>query len=154
MAEPLLKLSLDLKDNLGMEQEMISTLDQLGRCYHEQQKYLESEQSMLRSAELCTMLYGPEHESLGNVYHNLATVYHLQNRFAEALQAYQSAVSIKRRVLGKDHPEVVQLTENYAKLLRRQNQPAAQPSDDLFITGRWKQLRFDPTAVIPATRTT
>lgn len=154
MAEPLLKLSLDLKDNLGMEQEMISTLDQIGRCYHEQQKYLESEQSMLRSAELCTMLYGPEHESLGNVYHNLATVYHLQNRFAEALQAYQSAVSIKRRVLGKDHPEVVQLTENYAKLLRRQNQPAAQPSDDLFITGRWKQLRFDPTAVIPATRTT
>ncbi len=154
MAEPLLKLSLDLKDNLGMEQEMVTTLDQIGRCYYEQQKYQESEQSMLRSAELCATLYGPEHESLGNVFHNLATVYHVQNRFAEALQAYQNAVSIKRRVLGKEHPEVIQLTENYAKLLRRQNQPASAPSDDLFITGRWKQLRFDPSAVVPAPNST
>jgi len=150
MAEPLLKLSLDLKENSGMEQQMITTLDQIGRCYYEQQKYQESEQSMLRSAELCSALYGPEHESLGNVYHNLATVYHVQNRFAEALQAYQSAVSIKRKILGREHPEVIQLTENYAKLLRRQNQPANPQSEDMFITGRWKQLRFDPTAIVPS----
>jgi len=150
MAEPLLKLSLDLKEMSAMELEMITTLDQIGRCYYEQQKYLESEQSMLRSAELCSTLYGPEHESLGNVFHNLATVYHIQNRFDEALQAYQSAVSIKRRVLGREHPEVVQLTENYAKLLRRQTQTQNSQSEDLFITGRWKQLRFDPTAVVPS----
>ncbi len=79
MAEPLLKLSLDLKNMSGLELEMITTLDQIGRCYYEQEKYQESEQSMLRSAELCSTLYGPEHESLGNVFHNLATVYHVQN---------------------------------------------------------------------------
>lgn len=150
MAEPLLKLSLDLKNMSGMELEMITTLDQIGRCYYEQEKYLESEQSMLRSADLCANLYGPEHESLGNVYHNLATVYHVQNRLAEALQSYQNAVSIKRRVLGREHPEVVQLTENYAKLLRRQNQPSNATNEDMFITGRWKQLRFDPTAINPS----
>ncbi|CAN5245981.1 hypothetical protein BH10CYA1_BH10CYA1_09370 [soil metagenome] len=150
MAEPLLKLSLDLKNMSGLELEMITTLDQIGRCYYEQEKYVESEQSMLRSAELCSNLYGPEHESLGNVFHNLATVYHVQNRLAEALQSYQSAVSIKRRVLGREHPEVVQLTENYAKLLRRQNQPSNPQGEDMFITGRWKQLRFDPTAIVPS----
>ncbi len=148
MAEPLQKLSLDLKELSGLESEMITTLDQIGRCYYEQQKYAESEAAMLRSAELCKDLYGAEHESLGNVFHNLATVYHVQNRFDEALQAYQKAVHVKKNVLGREHPEVIQLTENYAKLLRRQNQNPSTPAEDIFITGRWKQLRFDPTAIV------
>jgi len=67
MAEPLQKLSLDLKELSGLESEMITTLDQIGRCYYEQQKYAESEAAMLRSAELCRALYGAEHESLGKM---------------------------------------------------------------------------------------
>jgi tetratricopeptide (TPR) repeat protein len=152
MAEPLLKLSLDLKEMSGLDSEMITTLDQIGRCYYEQQKYEESEASMLRSAELCSALYGSEHESLGNVFHNLATVYHVQNRIDEALQVYQNAVAIKKGVLGREHPEVVQLTENYVKLLRRKTQAPNSQGDDMFITGRWKQLQFDPTAIVPSGR--
>lgn len=148
MAEPLQKLSLDLKEAAGLESEMITTLDQIGRCYYEQQKYAESEAAMLRSKEICKSLYGPEHESIGNIFHNLAQVYHVQTRFDEALQAYQKAVHIKKLVLGREHPEVIQLTENYAKLLRRQNQAPSAEAEDVFITGRWKQLRFDPTAIV------
>lgn len=149
MAEPLLKLALDLRTQAGLDSDILINLDQMAKCFYEQKKFEDAESTMHQSIELAKTLFGPEHNAVANSYHNLATLYHVQNLYEEARHAYEKALYIKTKLHGKDHPETAKIQQNYEKLEKRKRQHgdaskhSQQQQQDSFISGSWKILTLD-----------
>ncbi|MGH9552811.1 MAG: tetratricopeptide repeat protein, partial [Terriglobales bacterium] len=105
LAEPVLQYALELRAPQGDSIETVFVLDQLSKCFYEQKKFSEAEETLFRSVQMCKALFGAEHEAVGSVFFNLATLYHVQDNYEQAKSAYERSLHIKRKVLGREHPE-------------------------------------------------
>jgi len=141
-----LQAVLKLKEECSVQDEIANCVALMGRCHFELGEYPQSEAALLRAISSFTRIYGPQHITVGNVYHNLATLYHLTNRIEDAKTSYHKAISIKRKLLRRNHPELQKLLKNYSEILKVEQDSGAEVG---AISGTWKAIEVTPMGAKP-----
>lgn len=117
-----------LQTQLGLEADLIPTLNWLAYLYSLQEQYREAESMYLRSLELSKRLLGDRHPSIANSLNNLALLYESQGEYDKAEPLYIQALELDRQLLGENHPEVAASLNNLALLYKTQGRYAeAEP---------------------------
>lgn len=142
-----LQAVLKLKEQYSVQDEIAKCVALLGRCYFELESYPQAEAALLRAISSFTRIYGPQHASVGNVYHNLATLYHLTNRIDDAKMAYHKAISIKRKLLRRNHPDLQKLMKNFSVILKVEQDKSE--SELGLISGVWRAIEVTPLGAKP-----
>jgi tetratricopeptide (TPR) repeat protein len=138
-----LQAVLKLKEQHSVQEDVAQCVALIGKCYFELGDYAQAEAALLRAIGSFTRIFGPQDITVGNVYHNLATLYHLNKRLDEAKTAYHKSLSIKRKLLGRNDPELLKILKNYTDLLK--NNPTEQPTEEVgLISGTWRAIEIQP----------
>jgi tetratricopeptide (TPR) repeat protein len=84
-------------------------------------RQLQPAESVWRDAlSLCELTYGPEHQEVSYVLHNLALNRHYQGKFQDAENLDRRALEILRRTLGEENAATISSKNNLAIDLERQ----------------------------------
>ncbi|MBW4517949.1 MAG: tetratricopeptide repeat protein [Timaviella obliquedivisa GSE-PSE-MK23-08B] len=109
-----------LREKLGEQESVASSLVWLGRLYQDQGRYSEAEPLYLQALEIYQSQLGQDHPSTATSLNNLAGLYESQGRYSEAEPLYLQALEIRRSQLGQDHPDTAMSLNNLAELYRSQ----------------------------------
>lgn len=85
-----------------------------------QGRYAEAIPSAKVLVELCEEDWGPEHENVATVLHNLAYLYQQTGDYAQAEPIFIRALSIREKTLGPDHPDVARSLNGLALLYQEE----------------------------------
>src|SRR5437762_11708772 len=88
------------------QQQLIYRLCRTADKHRERGEYDNAEPLYLQALELAEPAFGPEHEVVSTVCHNLAVLHKYTGKFDEAERLYRRALPIIARVSGFDHTEV------------------------------------------------
>ena len=108
--------ALELQKELGLEEDVASSLNNLAYLYRSQGRYSEAEPLYIQALALKRQLLGEEHPDVATSLNNLAALYRSQGRYSEAEPLYIQALALKRQLLGEEHPDVVSSLNNLAAL--------------------------------------
>lgn len=114
-----LSKAVELQKELGLDQDLATSLNNLALLYRSQGKYSEAEHLYIEALALTRKLLGEEHPDVAQSLNNLAALYHSQGRYSEAEPLYIQALDILERILGANHPDTVTMRENLAELRDR-----------------------------------
>lgn len=147
-----LEIGMKLKERYYLPEDIAHCMFDLGKCYFKLRNYDQSETYLIRAAKTFTKIFGSDHETVGNVYHNLATLYHLTDRLKDGKTAYHKCLSIKRSLLGRTHPEVVKTQKNYMLLLQSESEEKVKDAEIGVISGEWRTINIeDPLGPVSTT---
>ena len=147
-----LEIGMKLKERYYLPEDIAHCMFDLGKCYFKLRNYDQSETYLIRAAKTFSKIFGSDHETVGNVYHNLATLYHLTDRLKEGKTAYHKCLSIKRSLLGRTHPEVVKTQKNYMLLLQSESEEKIKDAEIGVISGEWRTINIeDPLGPVSTT---
>ena len=114
------KKAIALQQELYLELELSSSLNNLAALYYFQGRYSEAEPLYLQAVEIDRRSLPEDHPSLATHLNNLAELYRSQGRYSEAEPLYLQAVEIDRRSLPEDHPGLAININNLATLYQFQ----------------------------------
>ena len=112
--------AVDLQQELGLEEDLSSTLNNLANLYYAQGRYEQAEPLYLQALELYKRLLGDNHPDVAMSLNNLAGLYEAQGRYEQAEPLYLQALELYKRLLGDNHPHVATSLNNLAYLYRAQ----------------------------------
>ncbi len=95
-----------------------------------QGRYAEAIPSAKVLVELCEEDWGPEHENVATVLHNLGYLYQQTGDYAQAEPIFLRALSIRQKTLGPDHPDVARSLNGLALLY--QDEGDFKQAEELF----------------------
>jgi tetratricopeptide (TPR) repeat protein len=104
---------------------MVQELMLLGNLQLRQQRFTESEQTLLRAAAILEKTNRSSPRESGILYNNLAQGYKLSGRLAEADDYYRKALSVLETAVGREHPDYALVQVNFADLCRVQRKLGA-----------------------------
>jgi tetratricopeptide (TPR) repeat protein len=136
--------ALELQKELGLEEDVATSYNNLAMLYYSQGRYGEAEPLYKTALSLRQRLLGEEHPSVATSYNNLALLYSSQGRYAEAEPLYKTALSLRQRLLGEEHPSVATSYNNLALLYSSQGRYAeAEPLYKTALAICERQLGVD-----------
>ncbi|MHC5821704.1 MAG: tetratricopeptide repeat protein, partial [Nostoc sp.] len=112
--------ALELQKELGLEEDVAASLNNLAFLYDSQGRYSEAEPLYIQALALRRQLLGDEHPDVATSLNNLAGLYDAQGRYSEAEPLYIQALALRRKLLGEEHPSVATSLNNLAYLYRSQ----------------------------------
>jgi tetratricopeptide (TPR) repeat protein len=110
----------DLQNELGLEEDFASTLNNLAGLYYLQGHYKQAEPLYLQALELSKCLLGEDHPNVATSLNNLALLYDSQGRYEQAEPLYLQALELSKRLLGENHPSIATSLNNLASLYKSQ----------------------------------
>jgi tetratricopeptide (TPR) repeat protein len=130
----------DLQKELGLEEDLASTLSNLAYLYSSQGRYDQAEPLLVQALELRKRLLQEDHPNVATSLNNLALLYKSQGRYAEAEPLLVQALELRKRLLGEDHPDVATSLNNLAALYDSQGR--YDQAEPLYLQALelWKRL--------------
>ncbi|MGD2183538.1 tetratricopeptide repeat protein [Lusitaniella coriacea] len=117
-----------LQEELGLGEELATTLSYLAELYRSQGRYEAAEPLYLEALDLKKKLLGEEHPHVASSLNNLAGLYKSQGRYEAAEPLYLEALDLYKKLLGEEHPDVATSLNNLATLYESQGRyEAAEP---------------------------
>jgi tetratricopeptide (TPR) repeat protein len=110
----------DLQKELGLEEGLAASLNNLAYLYESQGRYEEAEPLFLQTLEVTKRLLGEDHLSVAVSLNNVALLYEAQGRYEEAEPLFLQTLEVTKRLLGEDHPDVAIGLNNLAYLYESQ----------------------------------
>ncbi|MBD2437874.1 tetratricopeptide repeat protein [Nostoc sp. FACHB-110] len=115
-----LSKAVELQQELGLEKDLVTSLNNLALLYESQGRYSEAEPLYVQALALWRKLLGEEHPNVATSLNNLALLYESQGRYSEAEPLYVQALALWRKLLGEEHPNVATSLNNLAGLYESQ----------------------------------
>ncbi|BCL35313.1 tetratricopeptide repeat protein [Nostoc sp. MS1] len=115
-----LSKAVELQQQLGLEKDLATSLNNLAGLYYSQGRYDQAEPLYLQALELTKRLLGDNHSSVATSFNNLAGLYYSQGRYDQAEPLYLQALELTKRLLGDNHPDVARSLNNLAGLYQSQ----------------------------------
>jgi len=110
--------AIDLQQELGLEEDLASNLNDLAILYASQGSYSEAEPLYEQAIEIDKRSLPKDHPYLASSLNNLAGLYKSLGRYSEAEPLYEQAIEIDKRSLQQDHPDLATHLNNLAGLYR------------------------------------
>ncbi|MDZ8227763.1 tetratricopeptide repeat protein, partial [Nostoc sp. ChiVER01] len=123
--------ALELQKELGLEEDVATSLNNLALLYNSQGRYSEAEPLFIQALALRRQLLGDEHPNVATSLNNLANLYYSQGRYSEAEPLFIQALVLRRQLLGDEHPDVATSLNNLANLYNSQGRYSE--AEPLFI---------------------
>lgn len=111
-----LSKAIELQQELGLQTDLVISLNNLAYIYNSQGRCSEAEPLYLQSLELTLHLLGESHPLLANILNNLAGLYYSQGKYSEAEPLFIKALTLTRHLLKESHPLVANSLNNLASL--------------------------------------
>ncbi|MCC5643872.1 tetratricopeptide repeat protein [Nostoc sp. CHAB 5824] len=108
--------ALELQKELGLEEDVATSLNNLAGLYYFQGRYSEAEPLYIQALALRRQLLGESHPDVAQSLNNLAYLYYFQGRYSEAESLFTQALALRRQLLGDEHPDVATSLNNLALL--------------------------------------
>ncbi|NEP56639.1 MAG: tetratricopeptide repeat protein [Symploca sp. SIO2G7] len=108
--------AVDLQQELGLEEDLASNLNNLAELYYYQGRYNEAEHLYEQVIEINKRSLPEYHPDLAINLSNLAQLYSSQGRYSEAEPLYIQAIQINKRSLSEDHPYLANSLNKLAQL--------------------------------------
>ncbi|MGF2040337.1 MAG: tetratricopeptide repeat protein [Nostoc sp. CmiVER01] len=108
--------ALELQKELGLEEDVATSYNNLASLYESQGRYNEAEPLFIQALALRRQLLGDEHPDVATSLNNLALLYASQGRYSEAEPLYIQVLALLRQLLGDEHPDVATSLNNLASL--------------------------------------
>jgi len=121
LATSYLQKAVALRQKLGEEESVASSLNGLGNLYKSQGRYSEAEPLHLQALDIRQSQLGHDHPDTASSLNNLAELYRSQGRYSEAEPLYLQALDIRRSQLGHDHPDTASSLWDIAALYYNMN---------------------------------
>lgn len=115
-----LSKAVELQKELGLDQDLATSLNNLALLYRSQGKYSEAEHLYIEALALTRKLLGEEHPDVAQSLNNLAALYFFQGRYSKAEPLYIQALALWRKLLGEENLSVAQSFNNLATLYHYQ----------------------------------
>jgi tetratricopeptide (TPR) repeat protein len=126
--------------------ELARCLNNLGRLYHQQQRYADAEPLYKQSLQVVERIFGAEHSKAAKRLANLAELYCAMGRDSEADSCYRRAVAIMEKEYGAEHPNTIKYLKGFATVLRQMRRTAEAETVETMATAR---LQSAPPACGP-----
>lgn len=109
-SEPLLKRSLEIRENLkGKEDTLVAeSLRSIALLYEQQGKFSEAESHAKRSLEIREKILDSRDPDIAESLHLLARIYYRLAKLDDAEQLYKRALDIRENALGPNHLDVAE----------------------------------------------
>jgi TIR domain-containing protein/tetratricopeptide repeat protein/NB-ARC domain-containing protein len=117
-AEPLIRRSLAIEEELGSDSEVATRLNNLAQLLKATNRLSEAEPLMRRTLEIGEASLGPRHPIVAIRLSNLALLLQDTNRLSEAEPLMRQALEIDEASFGPNHPNVARELNNLAQLLQ------------------------------------
>ncbi|MBD2346757.1 tetratricopeptide repeat protein [Anabaena subtropica] len=115
-----LSKAVELQQQLGLEKDLATSLNNLAGLYYSQGSYDQAEPLFLQALELSKRLLGDNHPSVATSLNNLASLYNSQGRYDQAEPLFLQALELSKRLLGDNHPDIATSLNNLASLYKSQ----------------------------------
>ncbi|BBD65248.1 hypothetical protein NIES4070_15990 [Nostoc commune HK-02] len=123
--------ALELQKELGLEEDVATSYNNLAGLYYSQGRYSEAEPLFIQALALRRKLLGEEHPDVASSLNNLAGLYDSQGRYSKAEPLFIQALALWRKLLGEEHPDVATSLNNLAYLYYSQGRYSE--AEPLFI---------------------
>src|SRR5919199_545529 len=90
--------AVDLQQELGLEEDLSTSLNELAELYYAQGRYEQAEPLYVQALELRKRLVGDNHPDMAMSLSNLAGLYYYQGRFEEAEPLFLQALELRKRL--------------------------------------------------------
>ena len=108
--------AIELQTELGLEEELARSLNNLAVLYDSQGRYEQAEPLYIQALELRKRILGENHPDTASSLNNLAILYYSQGRYESAEPLYIQALELTKRILGENHPDTASNLNNLAIL--------------------------------------
>ena len=112
--------AVELQTELGLEEELIHSLNNLTSLYHDKGRYNKAQAIGIKALELTKRFLGENHPDTATSLNNLALVYCSQERYDEAEPLYIQALELIKNISGENHADTAIGLNNLAFLYKSQ----------------------------------
>jgi tetratricopeptide (TPR) repeat protein len=110
----------ELQNELGLQVELATSLNNLAGIYREKGRYSEAEPLYQQALQIRKRLLGENHPSFATSLNNLAGLYKSTGQYTKAELLYQQALELRKHLLGENHADVAASLNNLALLYDEQ----------------------------------
>lgn len=115
-----LSKAVELQQQLGLEKDLATSLNNLALLYESQGRYSKAEPLFIQTLALRRKYMGEEHPDVATSLHNLALLYESQGKYSEAEPLLLQALMLTRKYMGEEHPDFASSLHNLAGVYRFQ----------------------------------
>ena len=112
--------AIELQQQLGLEEALAHSLNNLAALYDSQGRYEQAEPLYIQALEIYKRILGENHPDTASSLNNLALLYDSQGRYEQAEPLYIQALELTKRINGENHPDYARSLNNLALLYRSQ----------------------------------
>ncbi len=123
--------AVNLHKELGLEEELARSLNNLANLYYFQEKYEQAEPLYMQALELRKQLLGENHPDSARSLNNLALLYKSQGKYEQAEPLLIQGLELIKQLLGENHPHAATSLNNLANLYYSQEK--YEQAEPLYI---------------------